>query len=131
MRAMFHQLPNLKLIHRLLYRFDMTPGPLSLMIQSDSCPNYKKSHWFSIANVTLQLQMSNNPLVFQSSKPLNSLQSSFFIIQPSTFIILNHSTFNLHHSSLILYSLHSSFLHFVNFKLFRLFFILGFFKGFS
>ena len=48
------------------------------------------------------------PSVCSSSKPLNSLKSSSFVINPSSFIIL-----------------HSSFLHFATFKLFSLFTIIG------
>ena len=53
------------------------------------------------------------PFVRLSAKPLNSLTSSSFIIQPLSFIIL--------HSSFII--LHSYFLHFATFKLFSLFFL--------
>ena len=53
------------------------------------------------------------PSICLSSKPLNILKSSSFIIHPSTFIILHHPS-----SSFII--LHSSFLHFVTFKLFSL-----------
>ena len=62
---------------------------------------------FSVAKATLHSQMSVRPFirlsVCLSSKPLNSLKSSFFIIHPSTLIIF-----------------HSSFLHFATFKLFSL-----------
>ena len=67
---------------------------------------------FSVAKATLQSPMSVRSSVCLSSKPLNSLKSSSFIIHLSSFIIL--------HSSFII--LHSYFLHFATFKLFSLFY---------
>ena len=57
-------------------------------------------------------------IIYNSSKPLNSLKSSSLIILHSSFIIF-HSSFIILHSSFII--LHSSFLHFATFKLFSLF----------
>ena len=58
-----------------------------------------------------------------SLSDLKTLQSSFFIIQPSTFIILHSSS--THPSSFVIR--HSSFLHFATFKLFSLFLYRSFF----
>ena len=66
---------------------------------------------FSVAKATLQSLMSVCLSVCPLSKPLNSLKSSSFILQPSSFINL-HSFFIIPHSS---------FLHFATFKLFSLF----------
>ena len=94
-----------------------------------------------MATIALQFDLAINLANFQSqkqlyihkclsiclsSKPLNSLKSSSFIIFHSSFIILHssfiHPSFILHHSSspfIILH--HSYFLHFLTFKLFNLF----------